>query len=513
VSDTKILPFFYRSFSKSVFGLVCLLTTLPCSAESLVFYVASGGAGNQSGTSPESASASLAKVLALIPANGGTIHITAGQFDEPTITLPAHVVVSGNWDRDFKTQNPFTTRVLESVGPEDDLCKKYTCITTSQADRTLTINKAGAKISQVVVLGPSTKPLSGSSYSVIVDGVDASLDHVVIKAGQGATGAGGAAGQAGHGYCSRGGAGGDARLAYDGSGSFHYCAPSKGGNGDSFPAGARTAKGGEGGDWGNTSCRWNPTLNHATDGHPGGAGDQGIEGVPSTAAATDKGLFGRNGDKLQWKGASALLHGDAGTPGGGGGGGGPGGSWNSYIALCIWNDTVGLVLGGRGHMGSRGGCGGGGGGAGQPGGSAFALVVNGGKVSAGNLVLFGGQGGHGGIGGDGAAGSLGEVDNTIGATGGKVSCGGQHPKAGTGGPGGAGGKGGGGGGGSGGSGGHAFTLVKVGTGDLVMQGGVFRSAGGKAGSGGVGGKGADSKTVAPTGAEGLHETSITLDLK
>ncbi len=510
--------------AKSVLCVGCLLVAMPGATQTPAntFYVSAIGNESNDGTSPATAVRSLSKALVLAEAKGGgTVRMTRGRFDEPSIGLPANVLVEGNWDpgsslaTGFAKQDGFTVQHLEKFAIDQDLCGAYTCITTSKADRVITMRKPGSALKQLVVIGPDRASSVGSnSYGVVVDAVNASLNHVVIKAGAGGVGRGGDGGGVGSGHCSNGGPAGWVKNIQT-SGVSDFCDPQDGGQGESVKLNNRTANGGVGGKPGNSNCSKWPSISYAEKGGTGGHGDTGIEGTPGIAAAFNAGGFARLNADLDWASGNVGGRGGAGSAGGGGGGGGPGGSWN-VIYWCL----VGYpVMGGRGHIGNRGGCGGEGGGGGYSGGGAFALVVNGARVGMNNLVLFGGQGGAGGKGGDGNGGSAGEVDDTPGSAGSTTTgCSSSESQAGTGGSGGHGGKGGGGGGGSGGNGGPAFTLVKIGTGDVVpvaavAVGGVFRITGGKVGGSGKGGLGADSKTVAPTGTEGRHEGTITLDLK
>jgi hypothetical protein len=478
------------------------------------FYVSSfkEGADSNDGSSKSTPVRNLATALGLVKGSG-TVYMTGGKFDGPEIKLLAGVTLSGNWDESFDKQEAFTTRLLSALKPDADLCGKYTCISASGADRVVSIAAPGATLTQLVVVGPDRSKTNGSnSFGVVVDGVDANINQVVVKGGVGGVGNTGDGGGVGSGYCSNGGDGGWMENIQQG-GVSDFCTGHKGGQGQTVSLNGRVANGGQGGDPGNSNCSKWPSVSYVGNGGSGSKGDPGIEGIPGIAApAADAGAFARLNGALNWASGNVGGRGGSGSAGGGGGGGGPGGSWN-VIYWCL----VGYpVMGGRGHVGNRGGCGGEGGGGGYSGGGSFALVVNGGKVHATDLVLFGGQGGTGGRGGDGNVGAVGEIDDSVGAPGGKTTgCSSSVSQAGTGGSGGHGGKGGGGGGGSGGNGGPAIALAKLKGGDVLLPngGGLLRISGGKVGSGGTGGHGADSATVAPTGGEGVHADSKDLELK
>ncbi len=503
----RMLPFVASS-------LLCvgLATSSTAQVPANSFYVSIAGSDSNGGTTAAAPVRSLAKALTLASASGGgTVRMTAGHFDEATIALPGNVIVEGNWDNTFTTQAAFTTRELQELKVDQDPCAARTCITAHTFDRVITINKANSGLAQLVVLGPdrSAEAGGGSSYGIVVDGVSAALSNVVVKAGAGAKGATGDSGQPGQGYCSNGGGGGWGD-SLDGGMFGDWCTQNSGAQGTSVSLYGRVANGGGGGGSGNSNCSAWPSVSNAVNGGAGGAGDPGIEGPPSAATNTEAGAFAWVDGALQWAPVESTARGNPGSAGAGGGGGGPGGSWNE-VGGCM----VGYpVLGGRGATGNSGGCGGGGGGIGRSGGGAFALVVNNGKVAAKDLVLFGGQGGAGGTGGGGNVGGAGEIDDSAGAAGqSRGMCYGYTATGATGGSGGHGGKGGGGGGGAGGNGGPAYTVVLIGTGDVALAGGAFRVDGGKQGSGGGGGPGFDSKTLAPTGSDGMHSDRITLPSK
>jgi hypothetical protein len=491
------------------------LLAAPAPAQQATWYVSVVGSDSNAGTSPSAPLKSVAKGIGLAAqGGGGTVKLTAGRFDEPALSLPAKVALEGNWSRDFATQKGFSARTLLQLKADDDVCTSWTCLTSGRSDRTVTLAGAGSALRQLAVVGPDRRNTPGSnSYGVLVDGVDATLSFVVVKAGTAAAGMNGQPGPGGGGLCTGGGGGGWVKVN-SGSGVFdNWCEPQNGAQGQTLQLYGRTANGGGGGKPGASNCSAWPSTNGVTDGATGGPGDAGIEGPPGAAAAADQGGFARSNGALDWTSATTGGHGQAGSPGAGGGGGGPGGSWG-VIYWCL----VGYpIVGGHGHSGSAGGCGGGGGGGGHSGGGAFALVVNEGTVTAEELVLFGGAGGTGGKGNDGGGGAGGAADDAMGqggsSTNGCTSS--TTSRAGTGGRGGHGGKGGGGGGGAGGNGGPSFTLVTLGTGrvKVAREGGVYRVAGGQAGGGGGGGFGADSRTQAPGGNNGLTAETVKLDLR
>jgi hypothetical protein len=501
-----------NSSSCMVVGL--LLLAAPALAQG-TWYVSVAGSDTNAGTSPSAPLKSVAKGIALATqGGGGTVKLTVGRFDEPALSVPAKVAVEGNWSRDFTSQDAFTPRVLLQLKPTDDLCTQWTCLTSSHADRVVTITGAGTALRQLVVVGPDRRATGGSnSYGLLVDGVDTSLSNVVVAAGTAGPGNPGQGGGNGGGLCSNGGSGGWVRVIDNKGINGDWCANNNGAQGQTIPAYGRQANGGAGGGAGSSNCSMWPSTSSVSNGGAGGQGDAGIEGPPGSAVTPDQGSFARLNGMLDWATANVGGPGNWGSAGAGGGGGGPGGSWN-VIYWCL----VGYpVAGGQGHVGNRGGCGGAGGTGGHSGGAAFALVVNGGTVTAEELVLFGGQGGPGGKGADGGGGGAGEVNDTAGQGGGSTTgcTKSDTSRAGTGGSGGHGGKGGGGGGGAGGNGGPSFTLVTLGNGKVTLakQGGVYRVAGGQAGGGGGGGFGADSRTQAPGGNNGLTAETVKLDLR
>ncbi|MDI9239906.1 hypothetical protein QLQ15_13420 [Lysobacter sp. LF1] len=475
-------------------------------AQAATIYVSTQGNDTADGTTAGHAVATLTRGLALAT-GGGTLRVSSGRFTGAMLAPPENVTIEGGWDTKFTQQTLLTSKQIEVLKASDDPCatKTVTCI-GADADRVMTIRNKGVSLSQLVIIGPDrSKTTASSSYGLVVDGVPATLKFVVIKAGVAGNGADGETGQTGQGFCSAGGGGGWAESK-DGN---DVCAQHNGSQGQSLTLNGRTANGGGGGGSGNSNCSMWPSANNVSDGNAGGTGDAGIEGSPAAAAASGNGTFSRRGQDLQWISPASAPHGGTGSAGGGGGGGGPGGSWN-IVGWCL----VGYpAMGGSGHAGNRGGCGGNGGESGGFGGGAFAMVINAAKVSVQDVALLGGTGGRGGKGGEGNVGAAGEVNAASGQGGqSRTLCGTNDSSAGRGGSGGSGGTGGGGGGGAGGNGGPAITLVRLGTAEIVEAGGVFRTAGGAAGSSGTGGGGANSKTVAPSGNEGVHASDLTLTL-
>lgn len=199
---------------------------------------------------------------------------------------------------------------------------------------------------------------------------------------------------------------------------------------------------------------------HAGGGGGGAAGTAGSSGAGGSNAATAAGTT--------WAGQSGGV-GGAGSAGRGGGGGGGGAS-----ATAQGGDGGSGGAGGNGGAGSTS--------VGSPGGGSFAVYANNSTVTSTNSVLTAGVGG---VGGSGAAGGAGGKGGNGGNGGNKSCC-----EAGGGGGGGGGGAGGGGGGAGGGAGGPSITVFHVGTGSVVVTGGVLtKDAGGVGGAGGTGGAG------------------------
>lgn len=509
----KLFPFLLHSTYAKTTLLSCILlgiggTSSEAWAQSVV-YVSSVGNDQNNGSqgSPLRTLDKALKQLAL--ASGGTVNVTQGKFEEPMLTVPANVSINGGWSSAFDTQKKFSHAELAGFKLASSQCPDnpaFTCVTTKVADRVMSINAGGVSLAQMVVVGPDRSGVAGSnSYSLVVDGVGASLNGIVVAAGKGGPGLNGSSGQVGSGFCSSGGAGG--RVGRSGD----LCAPQVGNAGQSISYNGRVANGGAPGGIGSSNCSVWSSISGITNGGTGGQGDQGIEGKHGEPVIADNGAFARSNGILQWVSLNTGGNASAGSSGGGGGGGGPGGSWN----IIYWTGAGYVVAGGHGHVGNGGGCGGQGGSVGNPGGAAIGLVVNTGKVDYDNLVLLGGNGGKGGTGGNGNIGAVGGADTSAGS-GGTSTNGplgwGPTSWGGTGGIGGVGGKGGGGGGGAGGVGGAAITLALVNKGVLHQAGGSFWSVDGAPGGGGDGGKGADSLTTAPGGNLGvvLQKAELTL---
>lgn len=504
-----------------------LLPGLPVSADprATPFYVSTAGKTKNSGLTPDSPKRHIEDALALARKNkGGTVKITIGRFVISATTLSANITLEGGWNSGvdkkiapFTRQVAFRTRQLNALKPDTDLCEAHTCITTGTADRVLTLSKPGARLSQLVVIGPDRKKIPGSSsYGVIVDGVDATFQGVVIKAGAGGIGNDGSSGKTGNGFCSNGGAGAMFKSTNDKDDPLSpFCDVKNhhGKQGDTVEANGREANGGGGGKPAKSWCNAWPGFNEVSSGGQGDTGGPGIEGPPGAASKPEKGHLVSRAGALHWVSShSGETRGQSGSAGGGGGGGGLGSSWN----VDYWCQAGFVVEGGTGHTGHRGGCGGTGGEGGHSGGGAFALLAKGGKINVNDVVLFGGQGGVGGTGGDGRPGSDGESNDDFGSPGTTTKgCFGAGPeeKGGTGGKGGFGGKGGGGGAGAGGNGGASYTLVKIGKGKLIHKGGAILIGGGSAGKPGRGGEGADSRKIAPSGNQGSQAPQIQLELK
>lgn len=515
-------------------------------------YVSKSGQDSNNGNSPQSAVQTVGKGLTLAGAQGGAeVRVSIGKYDEPALRLPANVSLTGGWDLTFTPEKRklFTNSQLSRLTPDQDLCSDHTCLTTSQADRVLTLSNAGTSVSQLVVLGPDrSKASDDSSYGVIVDGADATLDFVVVKTGNGGTGVTGSKGQSGTGYCTSGGAPGhvtftsptNCSLNQWGISTCHgqeQCSSADGGAGQSVSASVQGGKGG--GSASPQFCPYDGAANSAGyddrhhDGGQGGNGDDGAQGAAGLPKDPTLGSFGRAADgthELSWKGdpPDPSATGQAGTPGAGGGGGGPGASY----AYAWFMAGEGDAIGGDGGTGGRGGCPSAGGTGGDTGGGAFGVVVANARLSSAALAVFGGVGGTGGVGGDGGPVTPGEsqVPGFSGIPSGYFcrgsgtaqpqapSCGGCTSNccnvrcAGGGGWGGLGGHGGAGGGGAGGNGGVAVKVATLGSGHLNVTG-TFRLVGGAGGTAGTGGQGGADATRALSGNAGPSKDEVAIPLK
>ncbi|WP_313913590.1 hypothetical protein [Tahibacter sp.] len=487
-----------------------LLHATPSLAAERTIHVSTRGVDSADGTTPAAAVRTLSRAFQLAAGAPSSIHVTMGRFEEPRLEPPLNAAIRGSWDLSFSKQETFGERKLRGLHPKDDLCSAHTCLVAKDTDRTVVLSKPGVSLERLVVIGPDrSKTVGSNSFALVVQHADARLAEVVLQGGRAGPGRAGSTGKPGKGSCTYGVRGGWATPSDDNG---IVCSVHQASAGRGVTAYGRTANGGVAGDAGESHCSmWGWSKNSDLDnGGDGGPGDAGIEGPAGATSAPDKGGIARDAQgQWQWLSRSVPPRGQSGSAGASGGGGGAGGSWN----IVYWCLMSYVALGGSGHLGNDGGCGGEGGGGGESGGSASALLVIDADLRTHDVVVFGGQGGPGGTGGNGEKGSPGEAYDALGNAGSSVYGCSTGPKrtAGTGGRGGSGGRGGGGGGGAGGNGGPEFAVIEVGK-ATIRYDGVYRIEGGVPGAGSRGGTGADSRTVAPSGVEGLSLKQIKLDV-
>lgn len=487
-----------------------LMHPTPSLAVERTIHVSTRGADSADGSTPAAAVRTLARAFQLAAGAPSNILVTMGRFEEPRLEPPAHAAIRGSWDLSFSKQEPFGERKLRGLHPKDDLCSAHTCLMAKDTDRTMVLSTPGVSLERLVVMGPDRSRTAGSnSFALVVQHADARLDEVVLQAGRAGPGRAGSPGKPGKGLCTYGVQGGRTTSSREGG---VVCTVHAASAGRDVTAYGRTANGGRAGDAAASHCSmWGMAKNSDLDnGGDGGPGDAGIEGPAGAASVPDKGWIARDPQgQWQWLSRSVPPRGQSGSAGASGGGGGAGGSWN----IVYWCLMSYVAIGGTGHLGNDGGCGGEGGGGGEPGGNASALLVIDADLHTHDVVVFGGQGGAGGMGGNGEKGSPGETYDSLGQPGSSVyGCGtGPTRTAGSGGRGGSGGHGGGGGGGAGGNGGPEFAVIEVGK-ATIRYDGIYRIEGGVPGAGSKGGASADSRTVAPSGDEGLSAKQIRLDL-
>ncbi len=243
--------------------------------------------------------------------------------------------------------------------------------------------------------------------------------------------------------------------------------------------------GGAGGPAGAIACnRANDPVNPGEDGQPGADGRRGESRVGQWLA----------------DGGWSRGHGSDGTPGGNGGGGGGGGGGEGAAT----NLESANYRGGRGGGGGAGGCGGRPGAGGGGGGASIGLLARGEVtliLEAGRITA--GDGGDGGDGGFGVVGAPGGIGGQLGdgsnrghdyfPTQGEASMGAR---------GGDGGEGGDGGGGAAGAGGGTAALVSGGAVQVQIADG-FTLECGEPGEGGVG-RGAPEPAQTPPGPNGAR---------
>lgn len=267
-----------------VASLAVLAAPLALAQTDPTIFVAPGKSAGNDGTSPANAVPTVADAVARLKGRKGLIKVAAGTIMEAgAIALPSGVRVEGSWDAQFQKQAALTSRLLDRLTQDDELCAEHTCLTTKGADRVVTISQPGVTLAQLVVLGPDRSAQMGSStYGVVVYGVDASLAGVVVKAGTAGTGRTGETGAPGSGTCTSGGSGGWMKNIQQG-GVSDFCEPQAAGQGQTVQVYDRVANGGRGGDFVESNCSLWPSISRVSDGTRGGRGDNGIEGPPGTA--------------------------------------------------------------------------------------------------------------------------------------------------------------------------------------------------------------------------------------
>lgn len=355
---------------------------------------------------------------------------------------------------------------------------------TGTPEGMLLLSATGVVLQHLTITGQSSGS-GGSAYGIRLANSSATLEQVVVRAGNGtpaanrpqapngAAGGNGAAGN--YGYCDS---------------SEYITNPSVGGlGGTGATAGGR---GGNGGDEANGAAgspgQGYPFGYGGFGGAGGAAGDPGHDGQNGWPGTV--GTAGPNGPGASTSPASAAsvwvgrsgTGGTGGTPGTGGGGGGGGGGENCTFCFA--------GAGGGGGGGGAGGSGGPGGQGGLPGGGSFGVYLFNSMllVSATSSIAAenGGNGGNAGAGGFGGAGGVPGIGR--GQWSGDPMCDGKE--IGTGGMGGFGGTGGRGGGGGGGAGGPSIGVFKAGTSSADVPSPVIAiGTPGAGGSGGTGGAG------------------------
>ncbi|WP_445364212.1 hypothetical protein ACJJIQ_07665 [Microbulbifer sp. ANSA003] len=515
---------------KSLFSLLLFCSFIPFghAAKELVYFVATNGKHGNTGIHPDQPLRFLAEAVDKIGEDNVhpvTIKMSVGNFETADLLLPPNTTVEGGWNTGiknaFSVQNQFTNRQLLNLKEKDYLCEKHTCLNGKNADRLLTINQKNVHLKQLVLNGSDRSKVPGqSSYALIVDKVDTYLDSVVIKVGKGGVGKNGQPPEAGKKYCTKGGTGGRYKDIHDWSGyppnpayprRNPYCHVSNhsGKKGTDVATGGKIARGGSGGETGNSNCIDFPTVSYATKGNGGHNGGDGIPGRHGSPLNATSGFFSYNNDnKLYWDTNLGRGNGGRGGNAAGGGGGGLGGSWYVY---WFWCDDK-MYQGGNGGDGGDGGCGGNGGIGGQSGRGAFGLIINKSTVRSKSLVIIGGEGGRGGNGSDARPGEEGQPGVKP-KHGNYVDYCGHQGYTQKGGKGGDGGRGGDGGGGAGGPGGPMISVVKLNGASLKWdKNEIHRIGGGKGGGGGEGGKGEKIKegTRAPHGNDGVHKPYTTI---
>jgi hypothetical protein len=486
---------------RSIPALLALGVAGPAMAGN-IWYVSTKGQDLNSGSSTSEPVSSVGRALGNAQ-SGDEIRIAQGKYIEANALLvPANLTLTGGWSESFGNRMllaDMDSREVDAT-PPPQCGVGNSCITTQTADRVITIKLPGVKLSHLLVQGPDRSAVVGdSSFGLIVDGANTTLERVQVVVGKGGPGAGASDTVAASGYCTSGGKG--HRLNSD-------CSRANVGS-DTGQSVNDVVKGGAAGGDAGQYCpaggMWN-AYDVSDVGGGGYAGADGTQGANALApAAADTGWFLRRANgELDWSAAPAN-RGAAGTHGAGGGGGGAGQSYNYNYAF----QGESVALGGSGGDGGGGGCGSAGGLGGNSGGGAFGFVIADATATVvGHLALFNGTGGTGGNGGKGG----GMTPGAVGSGGAPRGCTGYSPQrcAGNGGPGGAGGKGGAGGGGAGGNGGPAIAIAKVGTGALT---GVAASAS-KAtrGKGGTGGAGGQDGNLAASGSDGATYREVQIDL-
>ena len=332
---------------------------------------------------------------------------------------------------------------------------------------TLTV---GATFEDLEFDAQSAQLPGASSIAVFANQSVVTFKRVVMKAGDGATGAPGDAGsnyvtpQAALGNDADGGTGGAQQTCtcLNGDMSVGGAGGNAGPPSVSGLAGMPALGGGQPGNSGAGTC--------AAPG--GGAAGTGSSDAPVASGAMKYGTLTAQG----WSVADGAAGVAASVAQGGGGGGG----------------TSGTPGHGGGSSGGCGGCGGGGGAAGLGGGASFALLSFQSTISLSNGALSSGNGQSGGSGGPGQVGQTGG----IGGSSSNPGCQGA--------PGGTGGAGGGGGGGAG---GVSAAIGYVGTAPTQT---ATTTTVGNFGTGGPGGMGGGASNSGGKGKDGVAMATLAL---
>jgi hypothetical protein len=433
-----------------------------------IFVSSSKGNDNNNG-SRESPLRTVKRALDLLPTKPlpklGTksIFLCAEQFVED-VTLPSGVTVVGGLDCrapapatwDYNADNVET--VL--TAPEGKVPLRLA------AGKGITV----VRDAHVKAMAVSDTMPGVSSIGVIVEGVEAKFERLVIEAGSGARGAdgepygepatAGAPGYSGQVACKN-----TSAIPVEGPENMCGMVRSLGGT-----SGAGGTNIGTSGNSGEPHISVNGGNGETSAGAPCTGGAPGADGMASDAGADATGQGTLNGI-AGYTGVSGV-DGQRGAPGQGGGGGGGARSKVGNVNQCPGK----MGYGASGGSGGAGGCGGAGGRGGGPGGSSIAVVSIGSKLTISASTIKAGDSGDPGDGGPGQEGGAGGA----GAPGGGVPMGVNLKPACAGG---TGGKGGSGGLGGRGLGGHSIGVAYIGQKPALVEDSHVTSVG-NAGKGG-----------------------------